>query len=475
MASQGGSRALMPEAVAIAAAPRVEALAEARAHPAHPAAPGGGGAAAPGEAADAARLQKRGPGRGLPGFLRRRPSAASLTHLGAAPGGPGSGKPRHDVYVMTRPFQKTWQSVLGKLRPETQARFWSALQSVGIGHYMIAFRPSGAPAGTSFSVFDFGPVGGDVTFAAGGERAGVKTHVKRLFLGRQRVKGAPEGVSGEVRENVERTIPKDAMMVGSTELSMEDIRGHCRDYGEAQSKYELQYNDCRHFVDQLGAAATGIDGISVKAIRQRNMEYGNAVSGAVSGLGLHLTNYENWPVVRKAARTTVVTAAFVTGKRLPLGVPAGLVGGMAPASTKALVEHGKRLVNRQILAVAATAQTATGLPGNVLRSGLAFGKDVSDAVAYAGSVAVNQATSVGRHAAAVTSLLASAALEGGSRAGQAALGRGLALAGGASRLAARPVQALVPRGTVTGLGRGTREAVLSVLGRRPRRQRATVA
>jgi len=150
----------------------------------------------------------------------------------------------YEVYVMLRPFKAFGERTLKYLGPSGAKTFRDVMKRVGICHYVIAFREVGSDKG--YLAFDFGPMGGtDRDVCVSNKEEGL------VPVGQ----GGSKAVRGEVREAKIEELAKDHLKVGTTSLTLDEIRTLCEDF---PSSYELHVNDCRHFVNAVAEAATGV-------------------------------------------------------------------------------------------------------------------------------------------------------------------------------------------------------------------------
>lgn len=201
-----------------------------------------------------------------------------------------------EVYAVTREFAEWGKGVYNRL--PTPLR--NGLKAAGVCHYLVVFKKSDV----EYVMYDFGPVGGDVTgiLSGGGRRAWRESPVDRAAAMRKSASdssllasstaaleggsdaktsdairprlssGAEKAVvnnkttmrrsvsarklknvaDGEIREEWIDALPKDAHLVGRTDLTVDDVRT----FNAVRSKmYSLHGNDCRHYMNDLCAYA----------------------------------------------------------------------------------------------------------------------------------------------------------------------------------------------------------------------------
>ena len=203
-----------------------------------------------------------------------------------------------EVYAVTREFAEWGKGFYNRL----PAAVRNGLRAAGVCHYLVVVRQ---PEDGRLWMFDFGPVGGDVTgMMAGGVRPDVsRTPMDAVRSSMRRsasapgllrsasaraasvdlgdlpeaahddggASGAPTAVGalrrsstvhrrlreknvvpGEIREQALDALPEGSHFVGHTTLSIEDIRAF---NARRSTAYTLHDNDCRHYVNELCAHA----------------------------------------------------------------------------------------------------------------------------------------------------------------------------------------------------------------------------
>ena len=143
-----------------------------------------------------------------------------------------------EVFVATRPFQEFANGLFRKLPRPLRA----GVRDAGVCHFLTVFRTRDG----ALHQFDFGPQGGDIHVAQG-PLAGMFNKSKEARRSRS--------VVGQVRERRLAALPSTHMYVGSTRLTLADIRAFNSLHDRRQ--YELHVNDCRHYVNSLVNYATG--------------------------------------------------------------------------------------------------------------------------------------------------------------------------------------------------------------------------
>ena len=159
-----------------------------------------------------------------------------------------------EVYVTTRHFRAN-RSVIGRLPPAAK----DALATGGVCHYLVVYR---SERGELYQ-FDFGPFGGDVHSRllndtdASNDAAGSG--------GKPPAKKDRDSTPGHVRENLLHAFPGGGTyLVGQTSMTLEDVRAF---NATRDTTYNVNKNDCRHYVNALCAAATGVESVCSKYVR----------------------------------------------------------------------------------------------------------------------------------------------------------------------------------------------------------------
>jgi len=233
-----------------------------------------------------------------------------------------------EVYVFCRPFTEFGGRTFQRL-PQTVK---GSLTQIGVCHFLAAVRTREGRV----HVFDFGPVGGDVTLglqspfpkarqqppaeapwyslACQGPSAPSRdcsVSSTAFFLDNQ---GQSRGAVGEIRERVLPDLPPNHMYVGRTSLTLREIR----EYNQLQnSRYELNTNDCRHYVNNLVRFTTGVPSAS-GALTEYNLMISKqgqlAWNDQLTRFAQQLTDVNNWPTIRSVGQATLTAAAVVLGR-----------------------------------------------------------------------------------------------------------------------------------------------------------------
>jgi len=277
-----------------------------------------------------------------------------------------------DVFITTKPFETAGKRALARLKPGMRDAVQEGMMRIGICHYMIAFRERRGGDSAPLTVFDFGPVGTDISLPTLGPRLAelvpgaplILPHLSSLRKGRGAEKLAPAGggepdrrsgppagppnhpcgccaadgpgpgaadsgpahanpevgaVLGEVREVSWGELPEGGVHMthlGTTSMSLEDLRDFSHSFN---NMYEVHKNDCRHFVDQCAAAATGTPRASRKAPSQRMLEAGvPAWHQSLWSVASHLVDYQNWAKVKAGCQLTLASVVLTRSPLTPL-------------------------------------------------------------------------------------------------------------------------------------------------------------
>lgn len=238
----------------------------------------------------------------------------------------------NEIYCVSRPFQE-WgrRGVFAKL--PSAAR--EALQTAGVAHFMLVYRDT---TSGELRQFDFGPLGKDMHNGRWLELAGGKTSrgrtseegardtvycmmKRRQQKHRSRRKGAV--VRGEIREESLEELPPKSYFVGTTHLSLDDVRGF---NGARDLMYELHANDCRHYLNDLSfflckesaVSSRYVKSLVLNRIRKHKNIWAHHLwlTHAISDV----ENVERWSQAGRAAGATLM---FGLGVRLfPFATPA---------------------------------------------------------------------------------------------------------------------------------------------------------
>ena len=155
-----------------------------------------------------------------------------------------------ELYITTRQFRAN-RSVIGRLPPAAK----DTLATGGVCHYLCVYR---SERGELYQ-FDFGPFGGDVHSRllndTDAEEKGGKKDRRR----------DRDSTPGHVRENRLNALPiQGTYLVGRTSMTLEDIRAF---NATRDTTYSVNKNDCRHYVNALCLAGTGVENVCSKYIR----------------------------------------------------------------------------------------------------------------------------------------------------------------------------------------------------------------
>ena len=282
-----------------------------------------------------------------------------------------------DVYVILKPFRRFGEATLSRFLGHTGANgVRTVMKQVGICHYLIAFRPHGAEhAHKEFVVFDFGPLNRDVAFSH--REAGlVRMRDVAAAAGGDRESALPssssKAVLGEVREKTlaANDLPHDAVCIGTTHLSVPEVRALSKRH---PNWYELHANDCRHFVNRVARESTGVERASLRvgrfAVRGRWGKLGPWRLWTPFELGMLVTDYQNWPIVKRTTSCVALWAGAGAGAAsLGLTRMAGLHLRLIPGLCAAAFAGTRKLplplpIGRRLKQAAPNKATAQ-IPGN---------------------------------------------------------------------------------------------------------------
>lgn len=204
-----------------------------------------------------------------------------------------------------------------RLSPDAKA----LMIDIGVCHFMAVLK---TPDGKLMQC-DFGPVGGDV-------------HVN-MDPFEDEAKRGKKCVGGEIRITQLDELPSPHMYIGSTDITMQDIEAFNRG---RSIMYELNVNDCRHYVNALVHQATGFQNASAGLVRHQFFHRrAHSVQPADRLLQFtqHLTNAENWRVVQStiqaAAFAALITASHPAVAAVTNVVPRIYAAGSVPLASMA--------------------------------------------------------------------------------------------------------------------------------------------
>eukprot|EP00887_Chlorella_sp_A99_P005090 scaffold25.g5090.t1 len=337
-----------------------------------------------------------------------------------------------EVYVATRPFQEFAGGLFRKLPKPLRY----GVRDAGICHFFTVFR---ARDGTLHQ-FDFGPQGGDIHVGHGPFAALGLAKSGGPAGARGRAGPAPRTVTGEVRERRLAALPANHMYVGTTRLSLADVRAfnslhHAR-------RYELHVNDCRHFVNSLVKYSTGFDAAASRMLVhqwQRNRSKYRLAERVVR-LGHLITDVANWSAVKAIGHASVAAVLALSSHhtltRFRGAAPAPARARLAPAGARVLGPVRQALARKPVVTVGTAAvATYAASGGPALRETASVGARIAQGVRTAVVAAATLAHSAGQCAVATTA---------------AATNQVAAVASGAARGAARLVARQQPLAAAAG-------------------------
>lgn len=286
-----------------------------------------------------------------------------------------------EVFVATRPLMTKLPHVPEHLQA-------GLLADVGCAHYYTVIR---RPCDGQLTQLDFGPVGGDIAFAPKPAKRGLWSWACRVA---SCTPLPPRGTQAEVREVKLNAMPDNYMFVGSTALSLADIRS----FNTLQSRvlYLLHQNDCRHYVNSLVHYTTGVQGVTRKATRHifkaRTAARRNASRLAWSDrlilLSHTFTDVGSWPRLQKYSKAAIAMLAAVAGRR----TLAQLAPFQIPAAS-ANAGFGQTLLRR-------TPAGLAGIPASASSGSLHTAATAASSVSSSCTALANRATSIMRPLAA---------------------------------------------------------------------------
>ena len=346
-------------------------------------------------------------------LMGKSSSTPSLRSLGIH-GGDGE----LEVYVVLRNFQEFGGGVFHRL-PEPLR---DGLRDTGVCHYMTVFKQKDG----TLVQFDFGPsAGGDIHVSAPGPLGRVLGKNPKGSRNKQRV-------DGQVRERKISSLPDSHMYVGTTHLSLAEIRSWNRIH--AATEYELHRSDCRHYVNALVRYTTGVERAAVSALRHQLAKSKDRIriAAPLIRLGQYFTDAANWDRVRAIGHATNAALMTLAGHQTiaRLGAAPLLrsmkMRIMPGAARGALVPVQRALIHRPMYA-ASTAAVATMATSNERMSLSAFPGavrgNVIQTVQSAMRMAANLADNIGRTASIASQRTASTAASLASGLVQAASSR----------------------------------------------------
>eukprot|EP00210_Caulerpa_lentillifera_P001897 g1824.t1 len=245
-----------------------------------------------------------------PRSVHRSRSAPVLSSLGFQHCVVASNDAGLEVYIASRQFREHG----GALAKSLSEDFKEYARICGICHFLAIFR---AQDGTLFQ-YDFGPAGGDIHVSSHNP---FSFNHQRLIANDQGDKETDikQGVPGEIREQILNKLPEDYLFVGSTHLTINDVRK----FNYLQSTYyELHKNDCRHYINNLTKYTTGIDGASSFYVRERLRLMRHSLSvwnASFIWIMQGLSNVSHWPKVKATGNATAAALFALVGPRLIQG------------------------------------------------------------------------------------------------------------------------------------------------------------
>ena len=329
---------------------------------------------------------------------QKRCQRSSLSHMSKSTSSPslrqlcvGAGNNEDlEVYVVLRNFQEFGNGIFYKL----PAPLRDGLRDSGVCHYMTVFKQKD---GTLIQ-FDFGPsAGGDIHVSSPGPLGPLG---RMLNMNKSPVGGSAGGngadgkasnskkVDGQVRERRLKRLPDAHMYMGTTNMSLADIRAW--NTVHAAPEYELHKSDCRHYTNALVRYTTGIERAAISALRhqvaRKRDGRGNVTLGSqLIRLGQYFTDVANWD--RLCAIGHATTAAILTlGGQQTLArvgavpllqsmgaysaklIPAGARTALLPVKTYSKALFQRPVYAMSTAAVASVATTSNEMATNMSRA-----------------------------------------------------------------------------------------------------------
>ena len=320
---------------------------------------------------------------------------------------------------MLSPFKDIGHSALKYIGQKGATGVRDLMKRVGVCHYLIAFRKQNDHG--KYHVFDFGPVDLEVAFS-NKEKGLIRVEeepepedtlrmlqqnsssssngMNRTSRKNKKKKGKSKAVKGEVRERFVDSLCKDHLQVGTTSMSIQDIR----DLSDTlPQNYELHVNDCRHFVNTVAEAATGVKRATLLSGRTAIKKDSVLRFWSPFELGMVITDYQNFPWFQQQSRTFATAIAAISGGRLGWNLLRPLHFNFTSTVMPSLVKTGgKQLVEKPLrnsaITTCATA-IATFHETAFFREGVRLTKDIGDSLkAMAGAV---EGVTVGASASAI--------------------------------------------------------------------------
>ena len=257
------------------------------------------------------------------GTMSKSTSSPTLRRLGMKRPELAEGNSELEVYVALRNFQEFGGGVFHRL----PAPLRDGLRDCGVCHYMTVFKQKD---GTMVQ-FDFGPrAGGDIHVSS----PGPLHQLARLVLpGMDKNENENENknenssknrkkVDGQVRERRLERLPDSHMFVGTTNMSLADIRAW--NMVHAAPEYELHRSDCRHYTDALVRYTTGIERAAFSALRHQLVR---GVDGDGDGDGAGPAgSFGSASSSSSSSSSSSRSSRSSSAARAPASSPAGMLG-----------------------------------------------------------------------------------------------------------------------------------------------------
>eukprot|EP00897_Mesotaenium_endlicherianum_P004825 jgi/Mesen1/4370/ME000221S03498 len=241
-------------------------------------------------------------------------SCGSETRPGDSSSRTACGSESWDVYVCYRPLREVPGDFYSRLPPHVK----TSLRDLGVCHFMTIFKSSSG----QLVQFDFGPRGGDIVMDfPGSSRSRRRCNSKMACIQQLQRENITiyAGPKGEIREEQLEMLPETAIYIGPSSANLHTVR----QLNAGQNLfYELNENDCRHYVDMVIKQTTGLDRASAFLMREnarrRNCSP-HSVQNRLLGVVQLALEKDNTAIIAGAGRfsllTTVVAASLRLGAR----------------------------------------------------------------------------------------------------------------------------------------------------------------
>eukprot|EP00892_Ulva_mutabilis_P007275 jgi/Ulvmu1/491/UM001_0499.1 len=238
------------------------------------------------------------------------------------------------VYVAARPFNQFGGDLMQRLPGSAK----ELMVDIGVCHYMLIFQDVKG----GLLMCDFGPIGGDV-------------HVSTPNLQDTSMQPKSKAVAGEVRLTKISELPEACMHLGAAHVTLDAVREFNQ---QCDVQYELNVNDCRHYVNQLARLATGVPSATTCLLQHRFACRRTTTPKPVDHLlppVQRLTDPNNWQRVQQSLRAAGA-AVLLAASHPVLLPPLASTSTLAANAVQALTASAA--AQRAAAAAAALAQHA---------------------------------------------------------------------------------------------------------------------